>query len=326
MKINTIPELKKILLEAVAKYSSIGLVTHKNPDGDGFCAALALQEILKKYEKNAEIVLEEIAPAVYDYLDGRKRSLVFSAEQQFDLLILIDCHEADRVGKCQPLIPEAKQIIAIDHHIQNHLIPEASTFIDPKIVSAGVIIYQTLQNEIETLSKKSKKFVADAVYTTIINDSDNFLNSNVNDETYRVCAQLMNLGLIPGQITKKFLFTFGAAEMKFIGETLSTIETYADDRILFLHSTLEMLSRNNLTSQATEKMTRWVKGIKNNEIVVYFQEIETKKFRLSLRSENIDVYEIARHFGGGGHQKASGCKISGTLAEVKKKILAEIKI
>jgi len=230
MKVEKISELKKVLNDAIYEYSSIGLVTHMNPDGDGFCAALALQEILKKSGKTAKIVLEEPAPAVYEFLKG-------------------------------------------------------------------VIIFKLFREEIDSLPEKSRKFVSEAIYTTIINDSDNFLNANVNEDTYRVCAQLMKYDLKPGEITKKFLFTFSAAEMRFIGETLSTIETYEDDQILFMSSTLEMLRKNNLTSQATEKMTRWVKGIKKNKIVVYFQEIGVKEFRLSFRSEEIDVYEIAVYFG-----------------------------
>lgn len=325
MKVEKISELKKVLNDAIYEYSSIGLVTHMNPDGDGFCAALALQEILKKSGKTAKIVLEEPAPAVYEFLKGKERSEVYTDELQFDLLILLDCHEAERIGKCSPLISKAQKIIAIDHHIQNNLIPEALTFIDPEIVSTGVIIFKLFREEIDSLPEKSRKFVSEAIYTTIINDSDNFLNANVNEDTYRVCAQLMKYDLKPGEITKKFLFTFSAAEMRFIGETLSTIETYEDDQILFMSSTLEMLRKNNLTSQATEKMTRWVKGIKKNKIVVYFQEIGVKEFRLSFRSEEIDVYEIAVYFGGGGHQKASGCKINGTFEEVKKKVLAKIK-
>ena len=51
MKIKNLIELKEILTKSIIEYSSIGLVTHRNPVGDGFCAALALHEILKKFDR-----------------------------------------------------------------------------------------------------------------------------------------------------------------------------------------------------------------------------------------------------------------------------------
>ncbi len=325
MKIDSIQTLKKILSDAFEKYSSFGIVTHYSPDGDGFCSALTLQEILSQKSINAEIILEKPAPEVYEFLDGRERSIVFSDELSYELLLMLDCHEQERLGICLSLISKAKKIIAIDHHPENILIPNAETYINTDKVSVGVIIYDLFVDEISTFPTSSQKYIAEATYTTILNDSDNFINANTDVETFRISAELMKFGLIPGEIAEKFLMNKTPAEMRFIGEVLSTIKTFSNHRIMFMFSTLEMLERNSLTREATDKMTRWVKGTRDVKILIYFQETEPGKFRLHLRSNFIDVNKIAVKYGGGGHVRASGCEISGTYLELEKKLIEDIK-
>ena len=325
MRIDSLKSLKEILLESLEKFSSIGIITHYSPDGDGFCSALALQEILLQINIKAEIILEKTSPSVYDFLNGRERSIGYSDKLSYRLLLILDCHEQERLGKCVPLISKARKIIAIDHHPENELISNTETFIDTEKVSVGVIVYNLFSSEISSFPKHSQKYIAEAVYTTILNDSDNFINANTDAETFQISAELMKFGLIPGNIAEKFLMNKTPAEMRFIGGVLSTIKTYSNNKILFMHSTVNMLQKNNLTRTATDKMTSWVKGTRDVKVLIYFQETEPGKFRLHLRSNFIDVNKIAVKYDGGGHIRASGCELEGTYPELEKKLLPDIK-
>ena len=115
MIIEKISEIKNIFNEAVNNYSNIAILTHKNPDVDGFPACLALQEILLQQNIKSDVILEEEPSEIYDFLNGYERAKVFSESMIYDLLIILDCHEVERIGICEPLIPTAKKIIAIDH-------------------------------------------------------------------------------------------------------------------------------------------------------------------------------------------------------------------
>jgi phosphoesterase RecJ-like protein len=68
-------------------------------------------------------------------------------------------------------------------------------------------------------------------------------------------------------------------------------------------------------------------SIKGVEAAFLIRESEKGKTRVSLRSrtDDMDVNKIARTFGGGGHVRASGCRIEGTIPDVKSKLLAAIK-
>ncbi|MDP8269231.1 MAG: bifunctional oligoribonuclease/PAP phosphatase NrnA [Candidatus Tenebribacter davisii] len=325
MIIKKLSEIKKILFENVNNYSKIALLTHKNPDGDGLPACLALQEILSQQKIKSDIILEEEPSEIYDFLAGFERVKVFSEYMIYDLLIFLDCHEEERIGICEPLIPTAKKIIAIDHHLLNEPIDNADTYIDVSAVSAGAIIFNMFKAEIEKFKEGSANYIAKAIYTSIINDTDNFLNQNVDENTFLICSQLMKYKINPGRITELFLLNKPANEIRFVGEVLSTIETYDNDQILFMHADNSMLRRNKISHEGNSKLTSWVKGTQNVKVAVLYHQVVKNRYRLSLRSNYINVNKIAVKYGGGGHEKASGCEMKGSLEELKNTILKDIR-
>ncbi|MDP8200888.1 MAG: bifunctional oligoribonuclease/PAP phosphatase NrnA [Candidatus Tenebribacter burtonii] len=325
MIIEKLSEIKKIFNEAVNNYSKIAILTHKNPDGDGFPACLALQEILQQQNIKSDVILEEEPSEIYDFLNGYERAKVFSESMIYDLLILLDCHEVERIGICEPLIPTAKKIIAIDHHILSEFIEDADTYINTSTVSAGAIIYNMFKKEIKKFNDKIANYIAQAIYTTILNDTDNFINQNVDGETFLICSELMQYKINPGRITELFLLNKPANEIRFVGEVLSTIEIFDNDQILFMHSTVDMLNKNKVGHEGNSQLTRWVKGTHNVKVTVLYQQVVKNRYRISLRSNYINVNTIAVKYGGGGHEKASGCEMKGSLEELKITLLEDIR-
>jgi bifunctional oligoribonuclease and PAP phosphatase NrnA len=324
MKIIDISKLKVLFLNNIRKNNQVGIVTHTKPDGDGVGAALALQEILYGYKVEAEIILEYNLPENYDFLEWENRIKLYSEELSYNNLIILDCHERSRLGKCSTLIDKAKEIIVIDHHLENDII-DSNHYIDPGMVSVGAIIFKMFETEITNLKESSALYIAKVIYVSILNDTENFINTNTDEETFRICSSLMKLGLEPGDITRQFLLNKSAIEMKYIGHILNTIVEYADGRIVFLHSTKSMLKEYGLPGSVNSKILRWAKGLRDVDIVVYFSEMSRGQYKLSLRSDLLDVNLIASRFNGGGHKKASGCSIKGKLSDIKTIVLQEIK-
>jgi len=312
--------LKAALLSQLS--GRVGLVTHYNPDGDGLVACLSFQELLRLRGVNADIVLEKPCPDVYDYLDGRARTRVMSDDLAYNSLVLLDCHERERIGACAPLVDRASVVFAIDHHHERELIPGAHTYIDVDIVSVGGILWELFASEITAAPEPARTYMVEALYTTIINDTDNFLNANTDARTFSICAALAGLGLDAGRVAKLFTWSKTWAEMKLVGEVLAGMKLFADGRVLVMLSTVEMLDRLGLSGDATSKMTRWVKGMRGVQAVAYFQQTAPRSYRLSLRSEGVDVNRIARMYGGGGHTLASGCALEGDYPRLEAQIVA----
>ena len=54
-------------------------------------------------------------------------------------------------------------------------------------------------------------------------------------------------------------------------------------------------------------------------------EIGNLEYKVSMRSDEIvNVAEVAGYFGGGGHMRAAGCEVIGSLDCAKKAILREV--
>ena len=67
------------------------------------------------------------------------------------------------------------------------------------------------------------------------------------------------------------------------------------------------------------------RDIEGVEVSIFIREKEGG-YKVSLRSkEYVNVADVALMLGGGGHVRAAGCFVQGTVEEVKEKILSEIR-
>lgn len=314
-------ELRAGILAALKPDIGIGIMSHVNPDGDGLCASLALQRLLLRLSYASSIVVDEGNLDRFAFLMQDSTIELYRPELNYDMVIVLDCNSGGRLGMRQALLESATTIILLDHHErENGVIPAQFSYIDPAYVSVGAILFELFKEDIRQLDEKDRKHIAACLYTTILNDTNNFTNANVNPEVFRVAGEITALGIAPHLIYKEYFLNHSAYEMRYVGEVLSTIELHLDERILFMHSSLEMLERNALGSEEVLSITRWVQGVKGLDVIVYFREEAPELFKLSLRSLKLDVNLIALKFGGGGHKNAAGCHINGSLDSIKAQI------
>ena len=322
--------IRKELVELIAKAENILLTTHISPDGDGYCSALALQRIISFLGKSSLLVTDDDDLSRYNYLqDGKSREKRFSElkeeEQNFSLAIVLDCNSYDRLGERCVLVEKAEKIIVLDHHeAENGLIKADLSYIEPSFACVGEIIFSLLETAINKMPVSDRLFVCNCLYTTILNDTNNFVNANTDTDVFIFASKLVNLGVKPNEQYRYFFLQHSAEELRYIGETLSTIELHYQRKILFMYSTLAMSKKNNIDPESIMNATRWVQGIIGIEVITYLREEKEGVYKISLRSETIDVNRIAVRYGGGGHKQAAGCYFYGTLAEAKDKLLKDV--
>lgn len=324
MLISKLSQLHTTVSALCRQPGKIALLTHTNPDGDGLPACLAMKEILRKMGHKADVVLEAKPPKDMLFLKTSDEILIYDETMEYSTAFMIDCHEPERTGKASALIEKATNVIAIDHHEKHDLNSKWYYYIDPATVSAGAIILKTYYEDIKKYKIDDKRYISDCLYTTILNDTDGFINNNTDSEVFRLCSQLCKLGTIPSQVMESFVLNNTPQKLKFIGQAMASSELYFEDRVMFILSTQENFQENDLTSEAASKVTKWVKGAHGIDVFIYARELEDGDFRLSLRSPVVNCNKICGKFGGGGHTSASGCHIKGNLADMKKAILNEV--
>lgn len=316
-------ELKTQILASLRTANTIGIMSHVNPDGDGFCTSLALQQLLRIWAYDSDIVTDPGNFSNYEHLMEGARLRLYDPLLSYDLLFTLDCNSLDRVGERASLIDKSRIMILIDHHeVEHRLIKADVSYIDTGFVSAGAIIFRCFQDEITKLDEALRLPVLNCLYTTILNDTNNFANANTNAEVFRAVADMAALGINPSRLYKQYFLNQSAEEMRYTGEVLSTIELHLNRRLLMMHSTLQMLNSNHLDADAVMNITRWVQGVKGIDAIVYLREEEPGLYKLSLRSVNLDVNKIANLYGGGGHRSASGAHVKGSLDSIKHDLIS----
>ena len=323
---NDTRQLKKVLLESLEPGISVGIMSHVEPDGDGFCASVALQRFLLERGMQSEILVDPDSNLErFSMFMQNVKLQVFDGSQAYDLLVILDCNSYSRINSRAEAVKNSRKVILVDHHVpENGVIDTDFSFVDTSAVSAGAILFDALKEEIQALPAEARKAVASCIYVSIINDTNNFINNNTNAKVFRLSAELTDLGISPARIYKQFYMNHAALEMRFVGEVLSTIELHHGGRILFMHSTLKMQQRNDLDAESIMNITRWVQGVRDIDIVAYFREDSPGEYKLSLRSPWVDVNAVAASYGGGGHKSASGATVQGNLESIKAGLLNKL--
>lgn len=316
--------LRDEIILSITKASSICIMSHINPDGDGFCASLALQRLFRTMGHKSVIVVDQGSLMRYEHLMKDARIELYTDELNFDLVVVLDCNSTDRLGERKQFLASAGKVILIDHHVPEHnLINADYSFIETSFVSVGAIVHQCFKDDIAHLPEPDRLFIAENLYTSILNDTNNYANANTNAEVFRIASEITQLGIHPHLLYKQYFLNQTASEMRYTGQVLSTIELHLNKRILFMDSTLEMLQENELDDEDVMNITRWVQGVKGLEAIVYFREEAPNLYKLSLRSVRLNVNQIAVKYGGGGHRSASGAHYKGELSTIKKELLEE---
>ncbi|MBM4399654.1 MAG: DHH family phosphoesterase [Candidatus Cloacimonetes bacterium] len=313
------------MLSEIQTAKKVCLTTHIHPDGDGLCACLAVKRIFRHLGVDADFVVDDLNLDRYAFLQVYDNVKAFDKDMQYDLVFVIDLHDYQRMGERLQLVKTADKVFVLDHHeIEDDMMDCAANWVDSDAVCSGWMLYEMFKAEISKMAAEDKVYVGNCLYTTLLNDTNNFTNANTDANAYDLAKAVCEYGVKSYQIHRKYMDTRTPPEMRFIGQMLSTLETYEQGTILFMDSTLAMLKENNLDNDATSNMSRWVQDLKGIETIAYFREEAPEVYKLSLRSKIKNVHSIAVKYGGGGHIRASGCSFKGSLNEAKKVMLSEI--
>jgi len=324
-----IPAMKAVVkltnnsFEEIRKYisgkSSIALFAHTSPDGDAVGASCAFAMALKNAGKKVTVFLEKYSD-VFDVIPTGNLVLNripdgFSCE----LCIAFDCGDSKRLGEFEEFFKNNDNI-NIDHHKSNEYFGKLN-YADEFATSTSEIIYKLLKSWLPL-----DKDIACALYAGIIFDTGGLRHSSTKPETLNICACLMAYGFDFNKVYNTIFYTRKFEEAKIMGVALEHMERISDGRIVYSYAAESDIVSCGTTSDGLSEIINYLKGISGCECAVFVYAKEKDVYKVSMRSDDsFDVCRACMTFGGGGHVKASGCTIKGTLEDVLKNVLAELK-
>jgi phosphoesterase RecJ-like protein len=311
------------VIEAIRKHKKFLITAHVNPEGDSIGSQLAMKELLEKLGKTAFILNNDPVPDYYKFLPQTASiSSRLDKAPYFDAVVVLDCPTLKRTGRVNGLITDDKTIINIDHHISNEKFGDAR-WVNPKASSAGEMVYTLFKH----FKIKPSKESALAMYIAIITDTGSFNYDNTTSDTHAITGELMSYGIKPASVSEDVHERRSITDIMFLGLVLSTIRVNKTGEVAYLEITKKMLKTTGADLAKSEGFVNYARSINGVKVAVIFKEDFKKPgiINVSFRSKgDVDVNKIASAFGGGGHVKASGCVVAGTLPEVKKKVLGKI--
>ena len=299
--------------------SRIAVAGHVNPDGDCIGSTLALYLYLKKNcGANVAVYLEECKPC-FSFLPGIGEARTSAeGEPAPDLLILLDVSSVARIGAAGCFYETAKKRVCIDHHVSNPGIGDLNV-IYPDASSASEVLYGLLDRT------KIDTDIATLLYTGIVHDTGMFQYSSTSPETMRIAANLLSAGVPFSYIIEHTFLNRTMTEQRLLGHVLKDAELVCGGKCVISSMTQEVLDRYGAGKLELDSCVAQLRMTEGPECAVFLYPAGPGAYKASLRSVNrVDVSAVAMKLGGGGHVRAAGCTVEGTLEEVREKVLGLI--
>lgn len=314
----------KSIIDLIKSNTSFAIVSHTSPDGDCMGSMLGLYNSLIKLSKCVDVYLNDDIPNRLSFLPGADLINKDFGNKEYDIVFALDCGDVVRLGEyAKELLASGKKVINIDHHISNEMYGDIN-LVKPNMSSVGEMIYNLLEEGNFPINEE----VAKCIYTAIISDTGGLKYSGTTADTFIIMSKLMSkdFDIDYSKIYTKLLHETTKEKVLATAKITSNLKTYFNDKVAILYVTKGIVDEFNVDENNLGDIVNIARDIDTVEIGIFLKEKSENTYKVSLRSkEYADVRKVAEKFGGGGHIKAAGCLIEGSLNEVIEKLLFEIK-
>ena len=304
----------KSLLAALKKAENAVILPHKSADGDAISASLALGMLLKRWGIPFVICPEEPVRGVLAFLGGAF-SLSGDEKPAYHTAIAVDCGDSLRLGDRLPLFEGAKVKLVIDHHKTNEGFGDIAV-IDPKAAATAEIIA-----ELYSLAEEPFGEAATPLYTGLVTDTGGFRFSNTTPKTLRTAAKLIEEGADSAKICLEIFEQNPLEKIRLEAAVMHDMTICHEGKTAVATVTEALLSETGASDEDTSHISGLLRGIRGVETGVLLRE-KDGQIKISMRTNTcFDAAAFCKTLGGGGHARAAGATVEGSLSEWKEKII-----
>lgn len=298
------------------------IVTHVNPDGDAIGSLLGMHLALTEMGKMSRPAAGETFPELYDFLPGTGSVVtdLTLLDRPPEWIISLDVASEERISANIDGLRDKARLINIDHHPTNPGFGDLN-LVNPTAASTAELVYKVLKEAGYKLSTE----VGKCLYTGLVTDTGCFRFSGVTSETLSLGAELLSPGFGSFEVTRYLYEEFPLRRLQLEQIVLQRIEVLLGGRLVIstlYHEDFERLGAHMSESENLVNRLRECRGV---EVGLMITEMPDKVIRMSFRSKGaVDVSEVAKSMGGGGHRQAAGAKSTLPLPELKEKIIQAV--
>jgi phosphoesterase RecJ-like protein len=332
------------LISLIRQGNRFLLTSHVNPDGDAIGSELGLARILRKLGKGAVVWNADATPPIYAPLPGSARihsgqELPAGFPDAFDAILVLECPSLDRTGLEQQLAaakpsaepgaepageeprrPSPLPIVNIDHHLGNQHYGQVN-WVDTAAPALGEMVHRLAH----ALKVAMDPETATCLFLTLVTDTGGFRFANATAEAFEAAATLVREGAQPELVSQWLHESRPEASLRLLGAMLQTLELQDHGKVATAVISEEMFARCGAAPGDTEGLVDYPRSIAGVEAVALFRQTGADRYKVSLRSRgDVDIEQVARRHGGGGHKNAAGFNAEGELGALRRSVTEEL--
>ena len=300
------------LLEA----GQVLILCHKNPDGDTIGCGAALCHVLNGMGRQAAVLCADPIPPRLSFTRPR----LFRGEFVPDLVVAVDVAGVALLGDAGLMPAYSRHVdLCIDHHAGNGGYADC-TLLDASAAAAAELLWEVLQ----AMGAEITPLVADCLYTGLATDTGCFRFANTTARTHRVAAGLIEAGARVEELNTILFATRSRGQMEAERIARSHLTYELEGRCAVIWLDRDETAASGADPADLDELTALPIGIEGVQVGLTFRQLPGGSWRVSIRTaKGVDACAIAQRLGGGGHLRAAGCELLGTLDNARQAVLAE---
>ncbi len=299
-------KLAEAFWQLVEAHHGVTILSHVNPDADAIGTSLGLYWWLKEQGIRVEIANSDpYVPKYLDFLDGFS-AIKSKMDYSDSLIVACDSGSLDRLG----FDLSGRSIVNFDHHLTNTQYGMLN-IVDPDAVSSSEVAYQLLSALQHPLSKQS----ATALYVALASDTRNFTTHNMHGSVFEVAHALGALGADVPWIAQHMHQRRSLASLRILARAIDSLDLSRDARVGVMVIYQDDCAESGAKQSDMNGIVDYALSLVTVELAILLVE-RTNDVKVSLRSKQHSVAELAEHFGGGGHRLAAGFEVTGQTPEM----------
>ncbi|TMD61194.1 MAG: bifunctional oligoribonuclease/PAP phosphatase NrnA [Chloroflexi bacterium] len=305
-------------IKALKGAGSVAFVSHRDPDGDTVGSALALGLGLEGAGKRVSFHCADPIPEAFGFLRSTMR-FAQTPPDGVDLITTVDFGDAAR-AKFD--LPRHIPLLNIDHHATNDRFGSFNV-VEPEVPATAQVVAEL----VDEAGLRWTGEMATAALLGLMTDTGSFQFPATSPASHRTAARLLEVGADLPAISQNVFRTRPFTALKIFGRAFDRLERECDGRLVHTWVLDEDLVALGAKPEDVSGLIEQIARSAGMRVAILFNAEHSGEVKVSIRTSaeppNVDAAALAAKFGGGGHVRAAGALVAGSLDAVRDRVLRE---
>jgi phosphoesterase RecJ-like protein len=167
---------------------------------------------------------------------------------------------------------------------------------------------------------KLNRRIAEALWVALITDTGRFAYESTSSATMTCAADLLAHGVRTAWLNEEIYTLFDWRVLQLRKRAYGTLESWQEGRVTVVSLAHGDFAATGCTKADAEDIIEIPRAVRGSQVALFLYETEPQATvtRVSIRTRPpLDAIALAKRYGGGGHHRAAGATVPGTLAAAR---------